>query len=590
MSEQYEQEVPVLIVGAGACGLSCSLFLDNIGVESLIVERHPTWAPNPKARYLNQRTMEVFRHHGLAEMIYADAIPLENFSKIVWRTSLAGDGPLDRRTIHEMDGFGGGGLTQYAEDSACESSMFPQVRLEPMFQAEILKRNPQGIRRNCELLAIEQSADGVVSTVLDRATGVTSKIRSQYLIGADGGRTVGNLVGAKIDGERDMAVLVSVYFRADMSAWWDDDRAMTMWFCDPVGGSFRSGVLGKLGPKRFDRHSEEWVMHFSFSMDDPGRLEEDFLPHIRTLLKIPDFNPEILAQSHWTFQSVIADHYRWGRVFLAGDAAHSHPPTGGLGMNTAVQDADNLTWKLQMVLSGRSNTALLDSYENERHPVAERTRRWAMTGVENHALSDVVMGLVKGDPVRSAANMQALLSDTEEGRTRRARMVEVMALHRMEFQHHDTEMGNAYDRGALIPDGTLPPPRDPFGSIYTPVARPGHRLPHAWLERASQRISTHDLVERDRLLLITGSRGDAWVDAAGKVAERLGIPLAIAVIGSSQGWRDVDGSWAKLNGMGLDGAILVRPDQYVAWRSLSADPNPEECLQSAIMEILCLAT
>lgn len=581
--------VPVLIVGAGGCGLTSSIALSELGVKSLLVERHPTTGRLPKARYVNQRTMEVFRQLGVADTVYAKAMPLKHISRIRWCTTLAGDGPLDRREFFSIDSFGGGSLTHYAKDSPCESNLYPQVRLEPLLIEQAQARNPGGLLFNHELTAMVQDDRKVTATIHNRETGEEFTVEADYLIAADGGRTVGPIVGSELRGKRNLVEMVTVYFRADLSKYWDDDYAMTTWFVNPGGGSWSSGVLGKLGPTKFDRHSEEWMFHFSFRPDDPARFDESSLvPRMRDLMKLPGLDPDIIGIGHWTVEGVLADRYRFGRVFLAGDSAHRHPPTTGLGLNSAVQDAHNLAWKLAAVVKGQASDGLLDSYEAERRPVAARNVSWALMTFENHALTDTVIGLVRGDKDASEKNFAMFFSETDEGRTRRARMRHVLDVQRMEWQAHDLELGFDYAQGggAIVPDGTLAPVRDPMGGIYTPVTRPGHRLPHAWLEKDGQRVSTLDLAGWGRFVLITGARGGAWEEAAARIAAERGVTLEIARIGDGGTHADADRAWIGLRQVNEDGAILVRPDNHVAWRSTELAADPEAVLRDAFAQVL----
>lgn len=579
--------VPVLIVGAGGCGLSSSIFLSEHGTDSLLVERHASSGRLPKARYLNQRTMEVFRQYGVAESIYAKSMPLKYISRIRWCTTLAGDGPLDRRTFHSIDSFGGGALTQYRVDSPCESTLYPQVRLEPLLREEAETRNPGGLLYNHEVLSVEQDGDTVAAIVRNRETDDEIRVVADYLIAADGGRTIGSFVGSEMSGPTDLADMVTVYFRADLSKWWDDDYAMTTWFVNPEGGSWASGVLGKLGPTNFDRHSEEWMFHFSFRPDDPARFDEDaLLPRMRELLKLPDLDPEILAIGHWVVEGVIADRYRFDRIFLAGDAAHRHPPTTGLGLNAAVQDAHNLAWKLTATLNGKASDALLDSYESERWPVADRNVTWALLTFENHQLTDVGIGLRRGDPETSRRNFEAFFADDDEGRSRRARLKDVLSVQRMEWQAHDLELGFHYDTGAVVGDGTFPPERDPMGGKYVPTTRPGHRLPHVWVDRGGERVSTHDLVGIGEFLLLVGEEGAAWREAAERIAAEDGIELRCLAIADGGECADAERRWTALREVAADGAVLVRPDNHVGWRAMTARADPVAVLRDAVAKIL----
>lgn len=580
-------DTPVLIVGGGGCGLTSSIFLSRLGVRSLLVERHPAPGRLPKARYISQRTMEILRQFGVADSVYARSMPLAHIAHIRWCTSLAGDGPLDRRTFYRIESFGGGSLMHYAKDSPCESTLYPQVRLEPLLRGIAEAEAGADVRYNHELESFTQDADGVDAIVRDRATGQQTRVRARYLVGADGGKTVGPAVGARFEGATDLAHMVTVYFKADLSAYWDDDHSMTTWFVNPEGGSWASGVLGQLGPTRFGRHSEEWMFHFSFRADDPSRFEEaSLLPRMRELLKIPDLSPEIIGIGHWTVEGVLVDRYRWGRALLAGDAAHRHPPTTGLGLNSAIQDAHNLAWKLAAVIHGQAPDSLLDAYEAERRPVATANVQWALMTFQNHALTDGGIGLVRGDPVTSRANFARFFADDAEGRTRRARLDKVMELQRMEWQAHDIELGFHYEQGAVSPDATPAPLRDPLGQVYVPTTRPGHRLPHAWVERGGQRISTLDLVQPGHFLLLIGRGDQGWREAAARIARRSGLPIDIVEISDSGDVRDPTNDWRHLREVSAEGALLVRPDQHVGWRSIGATASPEAALAAAFTRLL----
>ncbi|QRF61505.1 FAD-dependent monooxygenase [Variovorax paradoxus] len=581
-------DVPVLIVGGGGCGLAASLFLSRQGIASLLIERHPAPGRLPKARYISQRTMELLRQFEVAERVYERSMPLAHISHIRWCTTLAGDGELDRRTFYRIESFGGGSLAQhYAKDSPCESTLYPQVRMEPLLRELASAEANAQVRYHHQLQSFEQDENGVTARVLDRDSGEEYRVRAKYLIGADGGKTVGPTLGAVMSGATDLAHMVTVYFRADLSKYWDDDHSMTTWFVNPEGGSWASGVLGQLGPTRFGRYSEEWMFHFSFRPDDPSRFEESsLLPRMRELLKIPDLHPDIIGIGHWTVEGVLVDRYRWGRALLAGDAAHRHPPTTGLGLNSAIQDAHNLAWKLAAVLKGEAHDSLLDSYEAERRPVAAFNIQWALMTFQNHQLTDAGIGLVRGNAELSQANFRRYFADDAEGRTRRARLAQIMEVQRMEWQAHDIELGYHYELGAVMPDGTPTPERDPLGQTYVPTTRPGHRLPHAWLERDGKQISTLDLVRPGRFTLLTGRQGSAWADAAATLAHGAGLPVDIVEIHDTATVRDVEGTWRCLRGVSSDGAILVRPDQHVAWRAMGRGDSARGQLAAAFAKIL----
>ena len=582
-----EVEVPVIIVGGGGCGLSSSIFLSDVGVSSLLVERHPKPSPMPKARYLNQRTMEIFRQHAVADEVYSRSLPLRYTAKMCWCTSLGGDGPFDRKTLFEMDAFGGGVLSKdYKADSPCESTIFPQVRLEPVLQAVARQRGKGELRFNTELVKLRQSAHEVEATIRDRATDELVLVRARYLIAADAGKTVGPIIGARLEGTPKLSEMTTVYFKADLSPYIEDDEVMTFWFANPEGdaSSWGTGVLGKLGPTRFDRHSEEWIFHFSFPPSQMARTEPAALvDHMRALLKVPGLEVTILGIGHWDVQGVLADRYRFGRVFLAGDAAHRHTPTTGLGLNSAVQDAHNLAWKLGWVFAGHADDTLLDTYEAERRPVGMRNVNWALFTFSNHLVTGSAMGVAPG---RAREAFAALLADTDDGRNRRYRFHELMRTHRTEFQAHDLEIGFRYEAGAMVPDGTQPPPEDPAGRNYVPGTRPGARLPHAWVSHDGRDVSTLDLVRPGRLLLLIGRQGAAWRKAVAELDESTGVPLDVVEALDSTNPADGARHWSTIREVGEAGAILVRPDQHVAWRVADAPPCSATALRQAVAQSL----
>ncbi|MBL6751950.1 MAG: FAD-dependent monooxygenase [Nevskia sp.] len=565
-----------------------SIFLSALGIESVLVERHAGTSHLPKAHYLNQRSMEIFREHGLAEPVYSRGSQAQNMGAVAWYTTLAGSGPLDRKLIYKMDAFGGGKTREiYARDSACRSGNLPQLHLEPLLR-EHAERSPlASVRFGNELVAFEQDGSGVTSTIRTEL-GQTYTVRSQYLVAADRGRTIGPQLGIQLEGPTGLVDICSSHISADLSPYIDDDDPLIRWFINPEGGgSWGSGAIVPMGPNRYDRHSRDWVVHFGFRPDDPEFDEALVAPRIRQLLRIPDLELTVHKVSHWLVESVLASKYRGGRAVVIGDAAHRHPPTTGLGLNSGIQDAHNLAWKLAALVRGHAGESLLDSYEAERRPIARRNTRWALFTFMNHFVIDAGLGMIPGaTPEANAAAFAALLAEGEEGETLRARLHEVIQTQRTEFTAHDMEIGFHYSSGAVVGDGTPPPPRAPMGDVYHPTTRPGHRLPHAWLERGGQRLSTHDLCGRGRFVLFTGAAGAAWKAAAAAAAQRFGVPVGVHQVGPGGDCVDLEGTWQGLRQTGDDGAILVRPDAHVGWRAATAPRQPAEALAAALGAIL----
>ncbi len=580
----------VLIVGGAGSGLSLAIFLNRLGISSWLVERHPTTSPAPKAHYYNQRTMEILREEGLAERIYALGTPAENMARVGWYTSLGGDDELDRKTIYLMDAFGGFSLAEaYERDSPCRSANYPQLRLEPLLLEHARTSSFASVNYHHELESFVQDEDGVTANILDRDTQTHYEVRAKYLIGADGGRKIGPALGIEMDGIPRLFDMVTVHFAAGLSQYLDDDSPMIRWFLSPdKGGSWGSGVMVALGPERYDRFSEEWLFHFAFQPDDPAQFDvESVVPRLRELLKLPELMPRIIRMNDWKVQGVLARRYREGRVFLVGDAAHRHPPTTGLGLNSAIQDTHNLAWKLAAVLKGQAAPGLLDSYEAERRPVGTRNVQWALLTFQNHLVIDAGIGLIPGAPVEvNREAFRLLFSDSPAGATRRQRLHEVIQSQRTEFQAHDIEIGFAYEGSpAIIADGTPAPVKSPMGDEHIPVTRPGHRLPHAWVTRSGGTISTLDLVGRGRFVLLTSSRSLVWQKAAKTVAD---VTVDVVAIGAGLDCEDPSGRWAAIRGTAPDGAILVRPDGHVGWRAEDSDHSSE--LEGAVRRILALAS
>lgn len=582
-------ETPVLIVGGAGCGLASAIFLSELGIASYLIERHPSTSPAPKAHYINPRTMELFREVGLADAVYARGAPLENMRRVGWYTSLGGDGALDRKTIALMDSFGGGSLrATYESHSPCRATNFPQLRLEPFMYEHALRHSRATLNYHHELVDFSQNAGGVLATVLNRDDGTTYQVRARYMIAADGGRKVGPALDIPMDGIPRLFDMVTAHFAGDLSPYIDDDTPMIRWFNNPAncGGTWGSGVIVAMGPERWDRHSEEWLCHFSFMPDDPEQFDEtSIVPRLRDLLGLPELEIKIIKMNNWQVQAVLARQFQIGRIFLAGDAAHRHPPTTGLGLNSAIQDAHNLAWKLALVLNGKADAHLLDSYEPERRGVTASNVEWAMFTFQNHIAIDAGIGLIPGAPPEfNREAFRLLFSDTRIGVARRARLAEIVRTQRAEFQAHDIEMGFVYTSDAVVPDGSPAPSPSALGDEYTPLARPGHRLPHAWLTRGGKKISTLDLAGRGRFVLLTGGRDGTWREAAKAAATQSGVEIDVISIGPAGDCDNPDGTWAALRGTGDDGAVLVRPDGHVGWRA--PDAARTRALGDAFAQIL----
>jgi 2,4-dichlorophenol 6-monooxygenase len=580
-----EIKIPVLIVGGGGCGLSASIFFSDHGVGHLLVERHADTSKIPKAHYLNQRTMEVFRQHGVAGAVAEQGAPVEKFGQVHWLTTLAGEGALDARVIHKLDGFGGGTVRErYTAAGPILPTRLPQIRLEPILRRHAEQRNPGRILFGHELTVFSDEGDHVIAEVRHAESGEVTKVVAQYVVAADAGRTIGPALGVQMQGQPGLRHVTTAYFSADLSTWWREGAHITH-FLNPYRPRLSSNLF-EMGPT-WGKGCEEWVIHFH--PDDPARFgEQAIVPKIREVLGLPGLDLTLHDVTNWTVEGLLADRYRLGRVLLAGDAAHRQPPTVGLGLNTAIQDVHNLAWKLSVALTGHAPDSLLDTYETERRPLAKHNIDWSVSAASHNQAILSAIGLgPRTPPERRRQMFSAYFDPSPIGTAVRARAAEIFATARGGYQAHDVEVGFAYEEGAVIPDGSLPPTRMPLRDVYHPTTRPGHVLPHAWIERGSRRLSTHDLTgTATRFALLTGPEGKPWSEAAERVAEQFSIPICAASIGNGTQYTDVEGRWGAICQIADDGAILVRPDNHVAWRSMSGSDNPEDALAAAVSRIL----
>jgi 2,4-dichlorophenol 6-monooxygenase len=506
-----------------------------------------------------------------------------------WYAGFAGNQPNAGRMIGRMDCWGGGGTDpNWVAASACLSTNLPQIRLEPLLKQRAEELAPGTIRFGHELIDFEQSKDGVVGSVRDVASGEVHTVRATYMLACDGGRTVGAKLGIELEGARDLAKEVSIYMSADLSKWARDPDVLIRWIWVPETAAL--AVLVPMGPNQWGPKSEEWVFHLNYPNEDPRaiddvRVEED----MRAVLGIGDHPVTIHKISRWTMEGVLAPRFRKDRVFLVGDAAHRHPPTGGLGLNSAIHDAHNVCWKIAAVLRGQAGEAILDSYEPERRSATGRNVQRSVENAMNQLSAGLSLGMERGgDPKKNWAAINRQWEDTPEGRAARRNTLKLLATQSMEFNEHNVEAGYRYESPAIVPDGTEPTPTPDDIRIFIQDTRPGSPLPHAMVEDADgNTIALMDLVRPGRFLLIAGEDGAPWYEAAADIARSSGLPLDVIRIGHADGdYRDPRSTWHRYREISSAGAILVRPDRFVAWRNKAASTSPATELRSALSKVL----
>jgi 2,4-dichlorophenol 6-monooxygenase len=593
-----DRHVPVLIVGGGGAGLTASILLSRLGIESLLVSRYPGTSTLPKAHILNQRTMEIFTDAGVAPQILAKSTPLENMRGVAWYAGLTSADPAQKgcgKRLAFSEGWGGGYEDpDYISASPCATANLPLIRLEPILKSYAESLPGVEIRFGHELIDLDQDDEGVTATIRDRATGETYRVRSSYLFGADGGRTVGKLVGISMEGVTNLRHVVNVHMSADFSAYFEDDEVMIRWVYNPDYPEHLDYgcVLIGVGPDNWGSRSEEWLVAMPYPYDHPDSTDaEKVVKRLSESLGLPGFSPTVHNVNRWVMESLLADTFQAGRVFLLGDAAHRHPPTGGLGLNSAIQDAYNLCWKVAAVLSGRAGSALLETYTAERRPVDAANIEAAVAAAMNHSNVVNALGLSPEKSVEENwASLRPLWSDEPDSQPRRHGLTTAVASHSIEFRQHGVDFGYSYDSVAVVGGGTPSDACPDPVRIYQPSTRPGSPLPHAWVERAGERLALGSLVHNGHFLLIAGEDGQAWVDVARKIAADRGMPLRATRVGFGDvDHVDVRCAWLKHRAIGPAGAVLVRPDRYVAFRSPDASEDPLATLTAAFDHVLAVA-
>lgn len=521
---------PVLIIGAGLAGLTAATLLAWRGVPCILVERRPSTSRHPRARGVNLRTLELLRQvPGLEDDLRKAGRPgLETFSMVIAETVTGR--PI--KTLMEPGVFDTRALSPAA---ICAVG---QDRIEP-----VLLRHARAlgadVRFSTEVIAFAQTTDGVDVTVRD-CGGAERPVRADYVIAADGARSpTRQKLGITTRGRGTLSHNMSILFETDLG--FLADRGFALFYLQNPGftGAF-------VTTDDIDRGQ------VSVEYDPARETAADYTPDrcvfmVRAALGLPDAAVKIVDAMPWEMTSRIVDQMRVGRVFLAGDAAHTMPPTGGLGGQTAMQDAADLAWKLALVVQGQADAALLDTYESERLPVARIT--------------------VARQTEHYVERMRPDRTDLADADVERDYMA--------------VALGYRY-RSAAIQDD----PADGGSRAESPIHpsfRPGTRIGHVTLEREGAPISTLDLVGHG-FVLLAGRRGGAWLAAAG-VCAAAGLPVVGCRIGSDL--VDPDDAFATRAGLVPEGAILLRPDGFIAWRFDTGHANPKAALETALARVLC---
>ena len=569
-------QTDVLIIGTGPAGSATAALLSSYGIENMAINRYRWLANTPRAHITNQRTMEVLRDLGreVEAEAYLHCSPQEIMGENVFCTAIAGEelGRLKTWGTHPNS------KAEHLLSSPTEMNDLPQTFMEPLLFKTACSRGTQA-RMSTEYVSHVQDAEGVTTTCRDRLSGKEFTIRSKYLVGADGGNSlVAQHLGLPFEGKMGVAGSMNIIFKADLSRYVAHRPSVLYWVLQP--GSNVGGI--GMGLVRMIRPWNEWLINWGYDITQGvPDVDNAFAEGVaRDLIGDPDIDIEVTSVSTWTVNNCYAARAHKGRVFCMGDSIHRHPPSNGLGSNTSIQDGFNLAWKLAMVLKGQAGTGLLETYTDERAPVARQIVTRANQSIEEFGPIFGALGLLDSiDPVKMQENMDRRCEDTPTAEKQRAALREAIAFKVYEFDAHGVEMNHRYRSSAIASDGQPEPAFTNDRELhFEQTTWPGARLPHAWLfGDGNRKASTLDLCGHGRFAILTGIGGKAWVEAAAAISAELGLPLDSHVIGPRQQWQDHYGDWARAREVDDAGVVLVRPDHHVAWRSkgMAADPAGE---------------
>ncbi len=531
----------VLVVGAGPCGLMLANELGRRGVRCLVIDTKPDTAFNPQANATQARTMEHFRRLGFANEIRALGLPADHPTDIAYFT---------RYAKHELSRISlptaAEALVKIKSMTGSWSAAELPHRVSQKFVEQALRRHAQAlpsaeVRYGWTMDRFSDEGTAIHASIRPTEGELVQQVNAKYLVGADGARSfVRRQLGIEWGGvtgiQREFmgGKMFAVYLRAP--TFLSVLQHPKAWMYVAVNHQRRAFMASVDGVSEFAFHAA------LRPGEDADNWTEDDARRVFAEAVGVDIPIEILSMGNWLAgHALVAQRFQKGRVFIAGDAAHLFTPTGGLGYNTAVEDAVNLGWKLASVLAGHAPSELLDSYEAERKPLAERNTKYARRFADS-------VGLFTAKP--------ELDEDSASGNAERELAGKYFNEHaRLEFNIPGVTFGGRYDGSPIIfADGAALPPDEP--NVYTATASPGGRPPHVWLDDGR---SLFDLFHTEWTLLVLGPE-EVATDAFEAAAAALSVDLRVVRL-----------PLTSLSALYEAPLALIRPDQIVAWRGTNAE-------------------
>jgi putative polyketide hydroxylase len=555
----------VLIIGAGPVGLAGAIAFGRAGIRTLVLERRDGFSRYPKANGVHGRTMEIFREWGVAQGVRDLTGEIPEGVVIAWKSRLNGFE------------FGSISLGESAEVQRMLDAQSPerlstagQHMFEPLLAKVAGDLDGVTIRLGAEVVGLTVDDDQVTAEYAD-ADGTKRTVTAQYVIGADGVRSlVRRALGISEHGQESLGTAINVQFDAELDKYLGGRIVPLIWVAnkDTQGAFIRDGAT-------------RWRYNFDIPPTaDPATVTQERCEREIIHAIGEDIPVKFYFMWTWTHDHAVADTWRTGRAFLAGDSAHHFPPHGGFGLNSGVQDVHNLAWKLTAKLRWNAGDQLLDSYEAERVPVAEANGELCMNNTRAMAKT--------GFLTQDKAFLEAIEAETEEGERARKSIAEGVSGQQDVLSNYGHQLGFQYDSTAVVRDDSEIV-RSTIAE-YRPTARPGARAPHSWVASHGSRISTIDVYDGS-FILFTGLDGAAWATAGDRIRQELGVPIKSVALG-----RDLlplDESVADLlhrYGLEPTGALLIRPDGFVGFRSAAGVSDEYAELRSALIQILALGS